>query len=1253
MAPERHVLPEGFQWVDEATHREVICNICAKRPGTTRSGKILWTSRGTHLKGKGHRERVEQLKAEAQSAQAVDQCQQPPVSASLAPIVPPAKLKWTIESKLLGKSHEPEEEDVDMPEPLQGVLFSEGRVFQDGDEVFFSAGVDPRLEEAKRMEEVRTKLSNLHLYRNDMCDASNIFEEPDDNAASVDHGIHTSLQSLGIEESDDEFEYSMEETLRSTEWSPYGSKTMCMLDMLDRMPRLRLSRDHLKAIIWVMRECGTPNVPTFSALRKVQETLRNDLGLAPKHHTSSLGNHFYMNHPSKLFALDFSNPFVRKDMVFYPEIDLSEPLAEFWQADKWTKEIPDEELSPMWCDLQKPVPERKHFYVNEITEDNEGNFVVPKRWVTRRGVVHAEAYLLSYSQEGQCFSLADPDLVYIPATKLSRNILDLKVDKSVHLRFSGVATRPWMSPDENPLRIKAGGKPMYRLRAMPWSDDVSGNRSKQYNAHTNIYIQNLNVPHKKLSQEYFVRFCSTSSYASSSEQFGGLVTDFENDIWHEAYDCLHEEEILFQIIPHILPADNPQQSEHASHIGGNGHNYCRRDTTGGNDEQKETDEGYCALFQPGRGRRPAETIDAIKAQVRLACFGDKKTLKSNASQSGVKDKISQHWIELMLSEYKDLHKVKLSNRDTRDPLLNSKNLAPEKRAAIKGNIRQNIQHDLWNRVVKLPHGSANLEDVTDLRPGVHYNPLLATRGINPHADTPVETLHTWLLGNNKYVWHDTTHKWSDAQEAKFAIRLQASTLGGLTTPPPRATYLVRYKNSLIGKHFKILQQLAVFHLHDLCSDDLFSLWKATGELGAMLWIPKIENLEEYLSDLQILVDNVLDLWAKVDPMRIVNKVKLHVLTHLVDDVRRFGPTILYSTEVFECWNAIFRLCSILSNHLAPSKDIAAAMAEMETFKHVVSGGWWKVPGGQYVQAGRAVHALFKNAEVQRRIGWSAPSDLKPGAFKRRSWRKQETKTAGELNLSGILESPPEKAWSHCQYIVARSGDICAEGSWVFAEGNEGIDILAGRIFKILVMDDPSSETVRVVLDRYTVKGTRHDRLNMPILEPALTMAALQPMSILYAFNAQHDCVAAKCEVTQSGPEFVRQERMVTAIAKPAVVHAPEGCYILNMHALHNAHLIRKTLPRHLVQPIPYFSDSASHRKDAAARLRVIGPQKRANTRKKAQETRARNKKASEGTTEEALDVTTALEAEDAAIHDDDTDTELDSDEDDEDEEAYE
>ncbi|KAJ7745362.1 hypothetical protein B0H16DRAFT_1278384, partial [Mycena metata] len=68
------------------------------------------------------------------------------------------------------------------------------------------------------------------------------------------------------------------------------------------------------------------------------------------------------------------------------------------------------------------------------------------------------------------------------------------------------------------------------------------------------------------------------------------------------------------------------------------------------------------------------------------------------------------------------------------------------------------------------------------------------------------------------------------------------------------------------------------------------------------------------------------------------KYELHVLPHIPSAVHRFGPAPLYATEIFECWNSVFRLCSVLSNHQAPSLDIATTLGDMERFKHQVSGG---------------------------------------------------------------------------------------------------------------------------------------------------------------------------------------------------------------------------------------------------------------------------------------------------------------------------
>ncbi|KAJ7436399.1 hypothetical protein FB451DRAFT_1344639 [Mycena latifolia] len=942
-----------------------------------------------------------------------------------------------------------------------------------------------------------------------------------------------------------------------------------------------------------MRECKTPDVPTFSALRKKQTSMTRDVGIKNEHHTSSLGNHFYMNHPGKLLALDWANPLVRPFIHVYPEV--SGPIAEFWQAGKWTSEIDLNELSPMWADWQNKSASHRHFYVNELVQQRDGTYVVPVRWVTVNDVVHADVHDVRFIRR----DAETGSFRRIAAAMLESNYLDLQCTL-IFIEYSPAYQMP------HPLREKAQGRPIFRLRVMPWSDDVSGNVSKQYNAHTNMYVTNLNLPHQKLAQEYFVRFASTSPHASSSEQFVALGNDWQvfpsvaPGDWHEAYDCSLEQEILFEIIQHVLPADNPQQSETSSHIGMVGNLGCRRDLTGGTKEEQETDAGYHSLYSPGEPRDSEGTIQVIRWQVWTACLGHKKNLDATYSQTGVKDKIAQFWIHKLLEMAKNQQEM-------------------DARAAVKEEISLKIQKDLWDWVVQQPPESfAKLDENDhmflsaslsparlDLRPGVHFNLLLKTR--DPHRDTPGEILHTYLLGNDKYVWHDTTKQWDEKKQDLFAARLAASSIYGLSIPPPRPRYVVQYKNSLIGKHFKMLQQLGVFYIHDLCTPLLFDLWKATGELGALLWFPEIKDMDVYLNDLKVLVANILDIWGLIDPQRILVKGKLHVLSHLTEDILRFGPAILYATEIFECWNAIFRLCSIFSNHLAPSRDIAVTLADMEHFKHVVSGGWWKNSNGVHIRAGSLVRSfLTSNKHLQRRLGWAEKSHLDIGLGSRSAgtFKLQSSAKRGSKNWNTMLDgfpltepNPGNSSWVLCKYAIAQSGDVCKDGFWIFFRTPEST-VQAGRISKIIAREHdttPMAQRINAVLvvEPFIVSDVRDQRLNMPVLIPSQEAKAtlVKPKDIMFAFNAQHDCVTCQC----------------STVPVPSCETSSEQRFVLNMHGLHNAHRIRDVLPRSLTRPTPYLLDrSASHAR-FAAQLRLTGPAKRAETKAKTQATRIRNK----------------------------------------------
>ncbi|KAE9388042.1 hypothetical protein BT96DRAFT_1004540 [Gymnopus androsaceus JB14] len=448
----------------------------------------------------------------------------------------------------------------------------------------------------------------------------------------------------------------------------------------------------------------------------------------------------------------------------------------------------------------------------------------------------------------------------------------------------------------------------------------------------------------------------------------------------------------------------------------------------------------------------------------MACLGKQDAVDAIVTETGVKDKLAHFWIEQLISKARELTNTRITEKTTHDPRLNNKNCVGEARKATRQELLETIQEEVWGWLLQQPPDDYKKLDLSDhmslrkmLRPGQHFNPLLSTRGLNPSNDTTVESLHTWLLGGEKYIWHLTTKGWTAKEDELFATRLQSSSVDGLTTNPPRAWYLIKYKNSLIGKHFKIIQQLAV--------------------------------------DLQIALDNYLDIWAQIDPTRIITKSKLHVLLYLVPDIRRFGPSILYSTEVCECWNKIFRGCSILSNHLAPSHDIAITLGDMKCFKHQVSRGYWKDNNGKWIRAGSAIcDFLLTNTELQWRLGWVDNERIKPGTVKPMSLGKRNPVIWEALQLPSSythMDAPAETSdhdheWFQCKHVISHSHEPCITGSWVFFKDSDTNITKCGRISSIVGCSKSSaaSAIVRaafVVVEDFVVLKEKDDFFDMPVM----------------------------------------------------------------------------------------------------------------------------------------------------------------------------
>ena len=127
----------------------------------------------------------------------------------------------------------------------------------------------------------------------------------------------------------------------------------------------------------------------------------------------------------------------------------------------------------------------------------------------------------------------------------------------------------------------------------------------------------------------------------------------------------------------------------------------------------------------------------------------------------------------------------------------------------------------------------------------HFNRRVIS-GFDVHQDTPVETLHTYLLGVVKYIWEQTIFNLKDHELKIVIARLNSFQEAGLNIPKINAEYMIRYYRSLLGKHFKALVQVMVFVVHDLVSETLLKAWERLGDIGILLWQTSISNIDTYL-----------------------------------------------------------------------------------------------------------------------------------------------------------------------------------------------------------------------------------------------------------------------------------------------------------------------------------------------------------------------------------------------------------------------
>ncbi|KAF7974716.1 hypothetical protein HWV62_11375 [Athelia sp. TMB] len=938
-------------------------------------------------------------------------------------------------------------------------------------------------------------------------------------------------------------------------WFPYPDKALFLTDLLFNSPRLRFSRAQQQAILLWARELGA-DVPSYDRLRKCQAVLKEVTGDPTTRQESGRGNVWYLNEIGDAIAKDISNPVTRANMTFYPE-DLKGRLGEVWHGTKMLEDVPDHILSPM---VRHGCVD---YYVDELVKCKDGSYFLPKRWVRCDGSMHAVGHSVQDSAQGLVVFKDSRRRVNVD--EFAQNIEQILAISSGIFPFAPESGEFAVS---HPLRTTASGRMVYSVPLVVFIDDVSGNQSKQWNKHFSCYMSNGALPRTKLESEFHVRFVATSPNATPLEIMQGVRASIEKTFADPivAWDCQSKKEVLLRPYALLFAGDNPMQAELCSCAGLNANHPCRTCKAGGTQYQKKSDEGFAKMLKPGELRNSESTTNCVFNNLMTSLQPNVSTTLTNAvRETGVKDALAQPVIDHLVKLGVDLRKA-----------------SPTRAAHTPDEVMAILTAEL----LKAQNKGAGI-----------INPLTSMDGVKIHEDTPTEILHTILLGIVKYFWGQTV--WllmKNKHFDTFQARLNSIVSDGLNVPKIPADYMCHYRGGLIGKHFKTISQVMAFTVYDLVPREVLDAWLVMGRLTVLLWHTEIEDLNSYIEELEACIDDFINVTCLCSPSILLTKPKFHFLVHLPFYIRRFGPAILFSTERYESYNAVFRGASIYSNKLAPSRDIAWSFAGIDRVKHIATGGWWKDHRtAKWTHASSNIlRHIAENPRHAYLLGLPSKVSLQPGFITRYPLRSLTLAQASfiisdSLAIKSHLISTRDTAalagWSPARAVTASSGDLVSVGDFaiVRTEGGEFSPLGFGLVREILADPAPNTLPPKITVQLFVLDMCRHTVLDMPTVTLTDSLVLLHSDDIVSSVNLQHDCRRGRCET--SGTQILHQEREATTQHRTIVKHNDHIHFIINTQSLHNYRHIAHAIPLHLRGSSFRIADPIALRRQAASMLR--------------------------------------------------------------------
>ena len=97
-----------------------------------------------------------------------------------------------------------------------------------------------------------------------------------------------------------------------------------------------------------------------------------------------------------------------------------------------------------------------------------------------------------------------------------------------------------------------------------------------------------------------------------------------------------------------------------------------------------------------------KTINTITDQLQVACRGVAQAVSDRQTDTGIKDKTAQSWIERALERSSALITSRVTDGATRDPRLNGRLCSTEQKKLIRDSLKSEIQEETYSWLLTQP-----------------------------------------------------------------------------------------------------------------------------------------------------------------------------------------------------------------------------------------------------------------------------------------------------------------------------------------------------------------------------------------------------------------------------------------------------------------------------------------------------------------------------------------------------------------------